>query len=214
MVQMLFAALFALILGAAFCLWGYRIFLVLLPVWGFFAGLWLGAHSITLLLGEGFLATTTGWIVGFVVGILLALFSYLFYALAVAIIAGIAGYALGTGLLSAIGITANWLLILVGLVVAVAIVFATFRYNWQKYVIIALTAIGGANAVILGVLLLFNRVGLSGVRGAGNAIQPVLADSWFWAIAWLVVAAGAIFYQVRSNSAYRWQKENYVEGWG
>ncbi|MCB0039176.1 MAG: hypothetical protein KDE23_05810, partial [Caldilinea sp.] len=92
MVQMLFAALFALILGAAFCLWGYRIFLVLLPVWGFFAGFWLGAHSITLLLGEGFLATTTGWIVGFVVGILLALFSYLFYALAVAIIAGIAGY--------------------------------------------------------------------------------------------------------------------------
>ena len=54
---------------------------------GFFAGFWLEAHSITLLLGEGFLATTTGWIVGFVVGILLALFSYLFYALAVAIIA-------------------------------------------------------------------------------------------------------------------------------
>ena len=79
--------------------------------------------------------------------------------------------------------------------------------RWQ--ILLALVGL-----VILGVLLLFNRVGLSGVRGAGNAIQPVLADSWFWAIAWLVVAAGAIFYQVRSNSAYRWQKENYVEGWG
>ncbi len=214
MFQVLFASLFALLLGGAFCLWGYRIFLVLLPVWGFFAGFWLGAHSLTLLLGEGFLATTTGWIVGFVVGILLALFSYLFYALAVAIIAGIAGYALGTGLLSALGITASWLLILVGVIVALAIIFATFRFNWQKYVIITLTAIGGANAVILSVLILLNRVEVSGVRGAGNAIQPVLADSWFWAIAWLVVAAGAIFYQVRSNSAYRWQKENYVQGWG
>lgn len=214
MFQVLFASLFALLLGAAFCLWGYRIFLVLLPVWGFFAGFWLGASSITLLLGEGFLATTTGWIVGFVAGILLALFSYLFYALGVALIAGVAGYAIGTGLMAAIGITANWLLILVGLIVAVAIMVATFRFNLQKYVIIALTSIGGANAVILGVLLLFNRVGLDRVRGAGNAIQPVLADSWFWAIAWLVVAAGAIFYQVRSNSAYRWQKEDYVQGWG
>ena len=214
MFQVLFAALFALLFGAAFCLWGYRIFLVLLPVWGFFAGFWLGAHTITLLLGEGFLATTTGWIVGFVAGILLALFSYLFYALGVAIIAGVAGYAIGTGLMAALGITASWLLILIGLIVAVAIIVATFRFNLQKYVVITLTAIGGANAVILSVLLLFNRVELAGVRGAGNAIQPVLADSWFWAIAWLAVTAGAIFYQVRSNSAYRWQKENYVQGWG
>jgi len=214
MFQVLFASLVALLVGAAFCLWGYRIFLVLLPVWGFFAGFWLGAHTVTLLLGDGFLATTTGWIVGIVGGVLLALFSYLFYTLGVALIAGVAGYAIGTSLLGAIGITATWLLVGIGLLVALAIVVATFRFNLQKYVIIALTAIGGANSVILGILLLLGRVSPTGVSGSGNAIQPVLADSWFWAIAWLAVAIGAIFYQVRSNSAYRWQKENYVQGWG
>ena len=35
-------ALLALLLGAAFCFVGYRFFLVMLPIWGFFAGLWHG----------------------------------------------------------------------------------------------------------------------------------------------------------------------------
>ncbi len=214
MFQMLFGALFALLVGAAFLLWGYRIFLVLLPIWGFFAGFWLGAHGATMLFGEGFLATTTGWIVGFVVGVVLALFSYLFYALGVAIIAGVVGYAIGSGMMAAMGLTAGWVLFIVGVSVAIMVILLTLVLNLQKYVIIALTAIGGANAILLGVLLLLNRVSLTGLRGAGNAIQPVLADSWFWSIVWVVVALLGIFYQVRSNRVYRWQKEYYIESWG
>ena len=214
MFQVIFGALFALLVGAAFSLWGYRIFLVLLPIWGFFAGFWLGAHGITMLFGEGFLATTTGWIVGFVAGFFLAIFSYLFYALGVAVIAGVIGYAIGSGMMAAMGLTAGWVLFIVGVTVAVMVIALTLFLNLQKYVIITLTALGGANAILLGVLLLFNRVSLTGLRGAGNAIQPVLADSWFWSLAWLLLAAGSIFYQVRSNRVYRWQKEYYAEGWG
>lgn len=214
MFQLLFGALFALLVGAAFSLWGYRIFLVLLPIWGFFAGFWLGAHGITMLFGDGFLATTTGWIVGFVTGLLLALFSYLFYTLGVAVIAGVIGYAIGSGMMAAMGLTAGWVLFIVGVTVAFMVIGLTLFLNLQKYVIITLTALGGANAILLGVLLLFNRVSLTGLRGAGNAIQPVLADSWFWSLAWLLLAAGSIFYQVRSNRLYRWQKEDYIEGWG
>jgi len=214
MLQILFGALFAILVGVAFALWGYRIFLVLLPIWGFFAGFWLGAHGITLLFGEGFLATTTGWMVGLVVGFLLAIFSYLFYGLGVAVIAGSIGYAIGSGMMAAMGLTAGWLLFIVGASVAVMVILLTLLLNLQKYVIITLTALGGANAILLGILLLFNRVTLAGLSGAGNAIQPVLADSWFWSIAWVVVAALGILYQVRSNRVFRWQKEYYVEGWG
>ena len=67
--------------------------------------------------------------------------------------------------------------------------------------------------MILGVLLLFNRVGLSGVRGRQRH-QPVLADSWFWAIAWLVVAAGAISTRCGRTAPTAGRKKNYVEGWG
>jgi hypothetical protein len=61
--------LFALLLGAALCLAGYRFFLVMLPIWGFFGGFWIGAEATSLLLGGGFLATTTGLVVGLAAGI-------------------------------------------------------------------------------------------------------------------------------------------------
>lgn len=70
--------LFVAILGALFLLWGYRIFLVLLPIWGFFGGFWFGAAGVSLFLGQGFLATATGWLVGFILGLIGALVSYSF----------------------------------------------------------------------------------------------------------------------------------------
>jgi len=86
--------------------------------------------------------------------------------------------------------------------------------NLQKYVIIAITAIGGANAVVLSVLLVLGRVSLDGVLGAGSAIQPVLRDSWFWLLLWAVVAIAGIVVQIRANRSYQFSKQQYSEGWG
>ena len=82
------ATLIALFLGAVILFGGYRLFLILLPIWGFFFGFGLGAHTVTLLFGQEFFATVTSWVVGFVVGVLFALLAYFFYAIAIAIVAG------------------------------------------------------------------------------------------------------------------------------
>ncbi len=174
MLQLITAALFAIVIGAAFTLWGYRIFLVLLPVWGFFAGLWFGAHATTILFGGGFLATTTGLVIGFILGLVLAVLSYLFYMIGVAIVAGAIGYALAAGLMSAFGVDSNFLIVIVGLIGGVAALILTLMWNLQKYVLIILTAVAGANALVLGVLLLFNQISLDSVQSAGSAIQPVI----------------------------------------
>ncbi|NIV40024.1 MAG: hypothetical protein GWN58_64665, partial [Anaerolineae bacterium] len=79
--------LIALFLGLIICFSGYRLFLMLLPIWGFFFGFALGAETLQLLFGAGFLANITGWVVGFIVGAIFAVLSYLFYAFAVAVIA-------------------------------------------------------------------------------------------------------------------------------
>ena len=63
------ATLIALFLGAVILFGGYRLFLILLPIWGFFFGFGLGAHTVTLLFGQEFFATVTSWVVGFVVGV-------------------------------------------------------------------------------------------------------------------------------------------------
>ncbi len=78
--ELLCAALIALLFGTVVCFGGYRLFLLLLPIWGFFFGFGLGAQTIQLLFGQEFLATITSWVVGLVVAILFAVLSYLFYA--------------------------------------------------------------------------------------------------------------------------------------
>ena len=62
-----------LFLGTLIAFAGYRLFLVLLPIYGFFFGLSFGAHSVQALFGDGFLSTTTSWVVGFFAGVLLSL---------------------------------------------------------------------------------------------------------------------------------------------
>lgn len=210
----LLAALFALGLGIALLLWGYRIFMVLLPIFGFFAGLWLGAQAVSLIFGEGFLASVTGLVVGFFAGLICALFSYLFYAFGVALVAAIIGGSLAIGLLQAIGISSNLILIPVAIVAGIAVALVVMLFNVQKYVIIALTAIAGANALVLAPLLVFGRVSLEELQGAGNAIRPVLADSWIWLVVWIAIAAAGIFYQIRSNRPWSWDPDRYAEGWG
>ena len=73
------AGLIGILFGLALCFAGYRLFLFLLPVWGFVFGLALGAQTIQALLGQAFLATVTSWVVGLIVGVVFAVLSYLFY---------------------------------------------------------------------------------------------------------------------------------------
>jgi hypothetical protein len=206
-------ALFALVLGALFLFWGYRVFLVMLPIWGFFAGFWLGAQTTSLLFGAGFLATTTGWVVGFFIGLLFALLSYLFYLVGVALVAAAVGAALVTGFLSLFGLETGLLVFLAALVGAVVVAGLTLVFNLQKYVIIILTAVGGANSLVLSVLLLFGRVTPDDLAAAGNAIRPVLQDSWFWALVWILLAIVGIIFQFRTNRTFVFKKEHHVEGW-
>jgi hypothetical protein len=76
--QSLLVGIIGIALGSAIMLLGYRLALILLPIWGFFAGFLLGAQLLQEFFGDGFLATTASWVVGVVLGLLFAVLSYLF----------------------------------------------------------------------------------------------------------------------------------------
>ena len=190
----------ALLVGLAICFGGYRLFLVLLPIWGFFFGFGLGAQAIQALFGGAFLATVTGWIVGFFVGAAFALLSYLFYAFAVAVIAGTLGYMLGAGFMHLIGIDWGLLVFLVGIALAVVVIIATFYFNIQKYVIIIATSVAGA-AVIVGTLM-FGITGVALAKFFNNPIRHALSDSPLWTILFLVLAIGSIVVQIMTTRPY------------
>lgn len=212
--SIIFAALFAALFGIAFCFYGYRVFMVMLPIWGFFGGFWMGAMGTSLILGTGFLATVTGWVVGFGLGLVGAILSYLFYLGGVAWVAGSFGAALGSGFMALLGFESGFLVFAVALSSGVVLAILTLVLNIQRYIINTITAAGGAKAILLAIMLILGRVSLADLQAAGNAIQPVLQDSVFWWLAWLIIASIGLAFQLRTNREYTFSKEQFREAWG
>ena len=198
--ELLCATLIALLFGAAVCFGGYRLFLVLLPIWGFFFGFGLGAQTIQLLFGEALLASVTSWVVGFIVALIFAVLSYLFYAVAVAIIAGSLGYGLGVAIMGIFSADLTIITWVVGIVLAIIAIVITFRFNLAKYVIIAATAIGGA-AISIGTLAV-GVTGLAFAQLAANPVQAIMNDSFIWTLLFLVMAIAGIALQIAANRTY------------
>ncbi len=195
-----------LLFGAALIFGGYRLFLVLLPIWGFFFGLGLGAQTVQLIFGDAFLATITGWVVGFIVGIIFAVLSYLFYFVAVALLAGSFGYGLAVGLLTWIGLTFGFLVWAIGIVAGIIVAVLVLMFNIQKYAIILITAFGGTSAVIL--VLLASVGGYSPVELVGSPVLTAVTDSFWWLLFFLVVGILGTVVQIRVNSAYEIEAYN------
>jgi Domain of unknown function (DUF4203) len=163
-IQIVFVSLLQLVLGLLLCFAGFRLFVLVLPVFSFFAGFLVTAQAIQQLFGGGFLATTSSWVFGFVIGVLCAVAAYFVYYAAIAILAVTAGYELGVGLMTGLGVNSSFLLFLIGLIVAVAVVAAAIVINLPKVLIVALTAEAGASLIVTGILLALGKVSLAALQ--------------------------------------------------
>jgi hypothetical protein len=192
------AGLIGILFGLVLCFAGYRLFIILLPIWGFVFGLILGVQSIQMLFGVGFLATVTSWVVGLVVGAIFAVLSYLFYIVAVSIVAGSLGYALSVGFMLLIGMHLGWLMWIIAIVVAIAFAVVTIVFNLQKWVVIGATAILGAGAMIETVVFLF----VPAATVLENPVKAALDASPLLLIAFLVFAILGIIAQVMNTRTF------------
>jgi hypothetical protein len=203
------AGLIGIIFGLVLAFAGYRFFLILLPIWGFFFGLAFGAQTVQALFGQAFLATVTSWVVGFIVALVFAVLSYLFYFIAVALIAGALGYAVTVGLVTALGVPMGWLLWIIGVVVGIVVAIVVLRFNLQKWAIIIATAVLGAGVVVETIVLMFNPA----AQALENPVRVALATSPLLVIVFLLVAVLGVIAQVRANRNYtlasynRWETE-------
>ncbi len=197
----------ALLFATALIFGGYRFFLFLLPIWGFFGGFVMGSSAVEALFNTGLFATVTGWVVGFVVGAIFALISYFFYAAAVAVAAGILGYMLGVGIMDVFGLNGLSLItILVAVMLAAAMVFVTIRYNLQKYVVIAATAISGAGLVVGTIMLGVGGVSL--LQLAESPVRLLWQASPFMAIVFVLLAVTGIVVQIQANRRFEIETYN------
>jgi hypothetical protein len=194
-----FLGLFALILGLGVCFLGLRLFFIMLPIWGFIAGFFVGAEGFTAIFGDGFLSTVTGWVLGFFVGILFAVLAYLFWYVGAIIAAGSVGAMLGSGLMAAFNVDTDWVIFIVAAILAVLAAIIAIVLFLPVYMVIVSTAFLGATAITSGIMLIFNQADKEDFHW-GSAMA-MINDSWFWLLLWAVVAAVGMVYQLMSISA-------------
>ncbi len=188
-------ALVAVILGAAFCFGGWRFFLLLLPLWGLLVGFNVGTDAVSALFGDGTFATVTSWAVGLVLALVFAVLSYLFYYAAIAVMAGSAGYAIGAAAWGLIGNDQGVIAFVIGLVVAVVFAAVVLGLNVPRYLVVVLTGLGGAAAIVAGWFILTGQIPTDDIRWV--AVGALIRDSWFWLIGWGVIAAAGIVAQLQ-----------------
>jgi hypothetical protein len=188
--------LLAIVVGLALCFYGYAALRLVIAIWGAFAGFFIGAGVTASITGEGFLATGLAWTIGLVTALVFGLIAYLYYAVSVVIGMGAMGFALGTTLMAALGVSWSWLVVLVGVVVGVLLAFLAIAGDLPMLILAILGAFAGASVTISGVLLVI------GVLDRDDLASPETTESvqlgWWWTAAYLVLAVVGLVAQLRS----------------
>ena len=193
------AAILLVIGGLVACFAGYRVFRIVLGIYGFI----LGAFVATSAMGT----SDTAWLVGaaLVGGVAGALILIAAYFIGVALI--------GAGL-AALAVNIVWGQISGGEPPALAIIIAAVigalaSLSLQRYVIVIGTAFGGAwTAVVGGMALAGDRVGNEATQAAARAaaerpdvwvlypMNPAPGETWLLAV-WVILGIVGVFVQMR-----------------
>jgi hypothetical protein len=200
--------LLAIIAGGAMLVAGQLVLRFVIPIWGFFAGFAFGAGLVAGFADERFLGSVLGWALGLVFALVFAIFAYLYYYVAIVIAMSAFGFALGSGLVVALGIDWNWLAVLVGLAVGLVIGLASVFANVPMMVLVVFGSIAGAVGVVGGLMLLFGSLD-SADFSTGNVTDTV-SNSFGWSMLLLALALGGIVIQAMQRALMR---QNIREVW-
>lgn len=200
------AASFLLFLGAIVAFFGYRLFWIILPIWGFFFGLAVGAQGVQALFGDGFLSTTLSWVVAFFMGLLFAGLSYMFWFLAVALVGGYVGYGIVVGLFGLLGVELGPLVWIAGVAVGIVAGVLTLVMNLQKYVVIFGTGLLGAAGIVGTLLTVVTQMDPAVM--ADHPVKVVTDAGFGWSVLLLAVAVIGIAFQLATSRFYEMERYN------
>ncbi|HZP48672.1 MAG TPA: DUF4203 domain-containing protein [Vicinamibacterales bacterium] len=175
------AAAVLLVLGGALsCFAGYRLFRIVLAIYGFILG---GSIASSTLAGTNATGQLLAWVIGGFAGALILVLAYF---------VGIALIGAGLGALIA---HLGWTYFGTGdppplLVVALAILGAIGAMVLQRYVIVVATAFGGAWTLLLGAVAMMDRRAAAAARSADVWVFYPMApapDQRWLPVAWIAL---------------------------
>ena len=193
--------LLAIIAGGAMLVAGQFVLRLIIPIWGFFAGFAVGAGLVADLGNDRFLGTVLGWVLGLVLALVFAVFAYFYYYVAIVLAMGAAGFAIGSGIVVALGISWNWVAVLVGLVVGLLVGLVSVLTNVPMIMLVFIGSIAGAVGVTGGIMLLVGS--LNSADFSAGDFTATVSNSFGWSLLLLVLAIGGILIQARQRALMR-----------
>jgi len=190
------AGLLAIVVGAVFCYQGYIAMRIVIAIWGALVGFALGA-SIGADDG-GILANALSWMLAILLALVFAAIAYLYYAVSIALAMGSIGFTLGASLLVAFGVSWNWLIVLAGLALGIALAIVAIVGDLSSILLIVLSAMAWASAIVAGLMLLTGQLDSEQITRTA-AITDELNDEWYWYVIWAVAAGTGLVTQIVSG---------------
>ncbi len=193
--------LLAMIAGGAMLFAGQFVLRLVIPIWGFFAGFAFGAGLVANFADERFLGTVLGWVLGLVFAVVFAVLAYLYYYVAVTLAMAAFGFAIGSGLIVALGIDWNWVAVLVGTVVGVILGLVSIFADVPAIVLVVFSSFAGAVGVVGGLMLLVGS--LNSADFTRGDFTDTVENGWVWSLLLLVLALVGIFSQALQRVVLR-----------
>jgi hypothetical protein len=190
--------LLAIVAGGAMLFAGQFVLRLVIPIWGFFAGFAFGAGLVADLADERFLGTVLGWVLGLVFAVVFAVLAYLYFYVAVTLAMAAFGFAIGSGLIVALGIDWNWVAVLVGLVLGILVGLVSVFADIPMVMLVVIGSIAGAVGVVGGLMLLFGS--LNTADFSRGDFTDTVSNNFLWWLLFVVLAIGGIFIQFRQRA--------------
>ena len=163
-------ALASMAIGVAACFFGYRLFKVILAVWGFLIGAWIVAGITMRWTGQQTMAV----VAGFIGGVVVAAIAELLYLVGVFLTGAVLGYVVTSAASGAMGMSVNPILAL-----SAAALTGFMALSFVKSIIVWGTAFNGSWGIISGLVLLQGRAkdlgGVPAITGRGALLLAWLA---------------------------------------
>ena len=130
-----------------------------------------------------------------------AVLAYLYYYVAIVIAMGAAGFAIGSGIVVAIGIDWNWVAVLVGLAVGILVGLVSVFANIPMVMLVVIGSIAGAVGVTGGLMLLVGS--LDTADFSRGDFTDTVSNSFIWWLLFVVLAIGGIVVQLMQRALVR-----------
>ena len=99
-----------------------------------------------------------------------------------------------------IGFQMGFVAWIVGIILAVIVAGVVILFNIQKWVIILLTALGGAGVIIATFLMVFGVVSPSDL--GSDAVRAAMGNSFWWLLGFIVLAVLGFLAQIRASQGF------------